>query len=49
MIDKLKEQYRDIYGYALLLDIVRFKEGLDNERQTKVVEREKSIQHFFSK
>lgn len=32
MMDKIRKQYRDIYGYALLLDIVRLKEGMERDR-----------------
>ena len=32
MMDRLKKQYRDVYGYAVLLDIVRFKEEMEHAR-----------------
>lgn len=32
MMDKLRKKYRDIYGYAVLLDVVRLKEEMEHDR-----------------
>ena len=49
MISKLRKQFNDIYGYALLLDIARFKEGIEHERREEIASRAKPVQYYLPK
>lgn len=45
----IRESINDMYGCVLMVDLARFKEGLENERQARIAKRAESIQYFLSK
>lgn len=43
----VRKSIHDIYGCALMMDLVAFKEELRDERRTKIFNEAESIRHFI--
>ena len=47
MISEMRKDLRDVYGYGLLLDIVKFKEELKDERRSEIAKNIEPVRHFL--
>ena len=45
----IRKSINDMYDCAIMVDLARFKEGLNDERQTEIAERAEPIQYYLPK
>ena len=48
MMNDVRKSIDDICGYALMLDLVQFKEELKNDKRAKTAEHTEPVEYFLT-